>query len=800
MRKVSLLSLFASVLVSLSLGCAGGGGSSSAAAKPPTAAAGTSYAGHTAVALTFNSTGSSDPQGQSLSYAWNFGDNSTGSGASPTHAYAAAGTYTVTLTVTNTSNLSSSATATATITNQPPVAFISGPYQAKPGVAVGLSAASTRDPQGSTLSYSWTFGDNATGTGVTPTHTYAANGTYNVSMTATDALGLSATATTTVTVANLGIPQTGVVKSGTTAVAGAHVYLLSAGTAGYGTASTSLLSATATGASDTTGAYVTTASDGTFTLPGGYACTSAQQMYLLATGGSNAAASFLSALGDCSQLGNTSALTVNEVTTIAAAYSLAGFMTATTKLASSGTALALTGVANAFLAAPNLADPVAGAAVATPPGSSLSTSPRGTVATLANILAACNGTSSATSTNCTTLFTNTPAGSVTPTDTATAAINLAHNPGVNISALYALQTSTSPFPNALTKVPGDFTLSIAFTQQYPRGGWGLAVDAAGNVWTYNNQSGNVEKYAPNGNFLSPLSTRGFVTACAGSIANDTGVSIDTAGNAWMAGQNGICKLSPTGTLLSPSTGYTGGGYNGTARGTAFDPSGNLWVTQLNSSLAEFSSTGTALSPSTGFTGGGLNQPWGIAITPTGSVWVTNSSVTNDYLSGFTNAGVALSSYGFTGGGIGWSWGDAVDHDGNIWVADVYAGVTKLTASGTLISTGVNGFTGGGIGPGIFHYPSGVAIDGNGNAFVAYGQGSSNLAVFTTAGVPLSPSNGYTGVGLSPNYNKAIALDGSGNVWMSDDSGYSITEIIGLATPVVTPLSVGVKNNALGTRP
>jgi hypothetical protein len=45
---------------------------------------------------------------------------------------------------------------------------------------------------------------------------------------------------------------------------------------------------------------------------------------------------------------------------------------------------------------------------------------------------------------------------------------------------------------------------------------------------------------------------------------------------------------------------------------------------------------------------------------------------------------------------------------------------------------------------------------------------------------------------------AIAVDGSGNVWLSTNSG--VIEIIGAATPVVTPIATGVKNNTLGTRP
>jgi hypothetical protein len=75
--------------------------------QPPIASAGGPYAGTAGEAIQFSSTGSSDPDGQIVSYSWDFGDGSSGTGASPTHAYAAAGSYTASLTVTDDQGLSS---------------------------------------------------------------------------------------------------------------------------------------------------------------------------------------------------------------------------------------------------------------------------------------------------------------------------------------------------------------------------------------------------------------------------------------------------------------------------------------------------------------------------------------------------------------------------------------------------------------------------------------------------------------------------------------------------------------------
>ena len=172
-----------------------------AAPKPPVANAGGPYSGIVNGPVQMDGSASTDPDGTIVSYAWDFGDGTTGTGVMPTHTYTAAGVYTVTLTVTDNDGLTATATTTATIVvPSPPVADPGGPYSGQVGQPVAFDGSRSMDPDGTIVSYRWFFGDNTEGTGPTPTHTYTAAGTYTVTLTVTDNDGLRDTAVTTVTI------------------------------------------------------------------------------------------------------------------------------------------------------------------------------------------------------------------------------------------------------------------------------------------------------------------------------------------------------------------------------------------------------------------------------------------------------------------------------------------------------------------------------------------------------------------------------------------------------------------------
>jgi len=173
--------------------------------QPPVADPNGPYTGTEGVSVNFDGSGSSDPDGTIISYAWDFGDGTTGTGVNPAHTYAQDGTYTVTLTVTDNDGLTDTATTSATMApeevQQPPVADPNGPYTGTEGVSVNFDGSGSSDPDGTIVSYDWDFGDGTTGNGVNPAHTYAQGGTYTVTLTVTDNDGLTDTATTSATIA-----------------------------------------------------------------------------------------------------------------------------------------------------------------------------------------------------------------------------------------------------------------------------------------------------------------------------------------------------------------------------------------------------------------------------------------------------------------------------------------------------------------------------------------------------------------------------------------------------------------------
>lgn len=591
----------------------------------------------------------------------------------------------------------------------------------------------------------------------------------------------------------------GSVHGGQQPVVGAHVYLFAANTTGYGNASVSLLNAASTGHSDSVGAYVLTAGNGTFSISGDYNCTANTQVYVYALGGNpgagaNSAAGFLAALGNCPVAGNFAAATplimVNEVSTIAAAYAMAGFAVDATHVSSSGTTLAQADIANAFASAANLATLSTGVALATIPSGN-ATVPQTTINSLANILAACINSTGPGSSTCSPLFSNAKsAGSsgTAPTDTATAAINIAHNPGANVATLFAITSPSAPFSPALpaTPTPNDFTLGLNFNAAPINGPAFIAIDNSGDAWIPMGNNDTLVEISSSGSLVSGSS--GYSNGSEGFVSV---IAIDESGNLWLADtfNNNVSVFTSAGvpTAFSPLSAGLNYPYS-----IAIDAAGNAWVVNTSgNNLIEFSPSGAVLSGANGYTGGGISNPQAVAIDASNNAWVINPSAAT--VTEFSNSGAILS--GTTGyPADGYPYAIATDGSGNIWVSSSTGLVDKFSSTGQLLSPQFTGYQGGGLGQAVS-----IAIDGAGNAWIANGYYNS-ISELSSTGAPLSPSTGYTGGGINSSQN--IAVDGSGNVWIANGGvgTGSVTELIGASVPVVTPIAVGVKNHTLGTRP
>jgi uncharacterized repeat protein (TIGR01451 family) len=181
----------------------------SAAANPSTAGC--------AETIMFDGSGSyhPNPNRSIVTYAWDFGDGTTGSGATTTHTYFGQGTFTATLTVTddNEPPRTDSATVTVTVTwpNQTPVARPGGPYAVPLGEGITLDGSASFDPNqacgDSIAAYEWDISNDGDvdHTGPTPTLTSQevetlGTGTHQLRLTVRDEFGAQSVASTTLNV------------------------------------------------------------------------------------------------------------------------------------------------------------------------------------------------------------------------------------------------------------------------------------------------------------------------------------------------------------------------------------------------------------------------------------------------------------------------------------------------------------------------------------------------------------------------------------------------------------------------
>lgn len=250
----------------------------------------------------------------------------------------------------------------------------------------------------------------------------------------------------------------GVVKGGVVPVSGATIQLYAVGSSDAGSATPLIASP------------LLSDSSGEFDLAGAYICPSADALvYVVATGGdpgtgqANPQLNLMTVLGKCGDITATTNITINEVTTVAAVWSLAPFMHAADAVGASVNNDAA--LAASFSMATTLVNPATG----TIPGANApsdATLPVAEINTLADILASCVqsvGGTAGDGSVCGKLFDyTTPAGEAAPNNVITAALSLANNPAQHAADLFALLPSPPPFQPVLTSAPASFALPTTF--------------------------------------------------------------------------------------------------------------------------------------------------------------------------------------------------------------------------------------------------------------------------------------------------------------------------------------------------
>jgi sugar lactone lactonase YvrE len=362
---------------------------------------------------------------------------------------------------------------------------------------------------------------------------------------------------------------------------------------------------------------------------------------------------------------------------------------------------------------------------------------------------------------------------------------------------------------------------------------GVAVDGAGNVFVADWGNNNIRKITPRGVVTtlagsadqSPGSADG--TGAAASFNWPEGVAVDGSGNVFVADSrnNTIRRITPAGvvTTLAGTAGSWGSAdgtgaaarFNGPS-GVAVDGAGNVFVADSDNTIRKITPTravttfagtadSTGSSDGTGATAR-FSSPSGVAVDGAGNVFVADSG--NNTIRKITPAGMVTTLAGAASSGSADGTGAAarfnspesvaVDGAGNVFVADWgNSTIRKITPSGVVTTfAGTAGSYGSADGTGAaasFSFPTGVAVDGSGNLFVA-DLGNSTIRKITPAGVVTTlagtagSSGSADGTGAAARFNgpHGVAVDGSGDVFVADTGNNAIRKIStsGVVTTIV----------------
>jgi serine/threonine protein kinase, bacterial len=305
------------------------------------------------------------------------------------------------------------------------------------------------------------------------------------------------------------------------------------------------------------------------------------------------------------------------------------------------------------------------------------------------------------------------------------------------------------------------------------------------------------------------------TGTAASFDNPYGLAVDPFGNIYVADyyNNKIRVISPSGVVTILAGSGTAGSSNGTGAGASFngpfgiaiDTLGNLYVTDFNNNLirkvtpggvvSTFAGSGTQGYVNATGTGASFYDPTGIGVDASNNVYVCDSA--NEVIREITPGGVVSTFAGVTGFGgfvngagtiaqFNWPDGVVADSSGNLYVSDQFNNMVRKITPGAVVSTlagsGTAGSANGTGGAASFYWPCGIAIDSSGNLYMT-DEFNNSVREITQAGVVTTlagtGSKGSTnGLATVASFNEpgGIAVDSSGDVYVGDTFNNLIRKI------------------------
>jgi hypothetical protein len=514
-------------------------------------------------------------------------------------------------------------------------------------------------------------------------------------------------------------------------------------------------------------------------------------------------------------------VTLNELTTVAAAFSCAQFARGGV-IAGDPFGLRIASGMNDNLVSPLTGD--SSEVLLSSPNGDQTNSLRSTRA-LANLLAACVRKHPCAAA---TLFVlATPPGGAAPGDTFQALVNIARHPANNVVGIYTQAKAVEVYLPSLERTPDAWTIAVKVndsgSDEYPFGGpANVAFDRNGYAWITNNvvqgkpysTRGGVIVLKPNGRPADGENgTPTSPIASGGLLGPGYGIGIDTRGHVWVGnfgwgpkqyypsprGNGSVSQFDALGRALSGDNGYQGG--TDRAQATVSDRENNIWIASYGNNRIVVFPKG---DPERAFhfhqKDPEVTCPFDIALADDGSAWVTYSGGLGPKGQGSVGKyriedGAVVEQFCLK---IGHSLkGMSLDSLGNAWVA---SGGDDAVYLFSREGKPLGKFGGGGISS-----PWSVTVDGDGHVWVANfgpmhpgsdytdacisklaGANPDTLPAGLKTGDPISPQTGYTlpsagsqvllhngdplyGPGAAPCYSPfirqtACPIDQAGNIW------------------------------------